>query len=69
MRNIVEGSFAEELTVAGKYIFEGELKFAASEESKKFDSTASADWGAIGEQSRKFLSDRVASDRSIPGKK
>ena len=32
-------------------IFEGGFKFAASEARKEFNSTASADWGAIGEQS------------------
>ena len=40
--NIFEGSFTEEGVGAGKAIFEGGLKFAASEERKNFDSTASA---------------------------
>ena len=43
------GSFNEEGMVAGKYIFEGGLNFSASESRKKFDSTASEDWGVIGE--------------------
>ena len=42
MRNIFEGSFTEEGTGAGKDIFEGGFKFAASEARKKSDSTASA---------------------------
>ena len=49
MRNIFEGSFTEEGTVSGKYIFEGWSKFEASEANNKFDITASSDLGAIGE--------------------
>ena len=64
MRNIVEGSFTEEITGVGKDIFEGGFKFAASEARKKFDRTASAGRGAIGER---FLSDWGASDRAISG--
>ena len=41
MRNILEGSFTEEGTGAGKAIFEGGFKFSASGERKKFDSTTS----------------------------
>ena len=37
--NIFEGSFTEEGTGAGKSIFEGGLKFAASETRKKSDNT------------------------------
>ena len=35
-RNIFEDSCTEEVTVAGKYIFEGGFKFLASEVRKKF---------------------------------
>ena len=42
VRNIFEGSFTEEGTGAGKDIFEGGFKFAASEARKKFNSTESA---------------------------
>ena len=45
MRNIVEGSFTEEGTVAVKDVFEGEFNYAVSEAKKKFDNTASADRG------------------------
>ena len=50
VRNVFEGSFTEDGTGSGKSFFEGGFKFAASESRKKFDSTASADRGAIGEQ-------------------
>ena len=46
--NIFEGLFTEKEMGAGKAIFEGGFKFEASEARKKFDSTASADRGAIG---------------------
>ena len=46
--NLFEGSFTEDGTGAGKYIFEGGFKFSASEARKKFNITASADQGAIG---------------------
>ena len=42
MRDIFEYSFTEEGTGPGKAIFEVGFKFSASEERKKFDSTASA---------------------------
>ena len=61
MSNIFEGSFTEEVTIAGNAIFEGVFKFAAPEARKKFDSTASADQGAIGEQS--------GSNRGVIGEK
>ena len=48
--NIFEVSFTEEVTVSLKGAFEGELKCAASEARNKFDRTASADQGAIGER-------------------
>ena len=48
--NMFEGSFTEDGTVAVKVIFEGGFNFAAAEARKKFDSTASADRGAIGER-------------------
>ena len=51
MRNVIEGSFTEEGTGSGNYIFEVGLKFSASATRKNFDSTASSDQGAIGEQS------------------
>ena len=51
VRNIFEGSFTEEVTVEGNAIFEEGFKFSASEARKKFDSAASVDQGAIGEQS------------------
>ena len=41
VRNIFEDSFNEEGMEAGKAIFEGGFKFAASEARKRFDSTAS----------------------------
>ena len=41
MRNILEVSFTEDGTGAGKAIFEGGFKFEASEARKKFNSTAS----------------------------
>ena len=40
-RNIFEISYTEEVTGAGKAIFEVRFKFVASEARKKFDSTAS----------------------------
>ena len=49
--NIFEGSFTKEGTIAGNAIFEGVFKFSAPEARKKFDSTTSADQGAIWEQS------------------
>ena len=49
--NIVEGLFTEDGTGPGKYIFEAGFKFSDSESRKKFDSTASADRGAIGKRS------------------
>ena len=48
--NIFEGSFTEEGTRARTDIFEGGLNFAAYEARKKFDSTASAYQGVIGER-------------------
>ena len=51
VRNISEVSFAEELTGAGKAIFEGGFKDSASEARKKFDVIASSDQVIIGEQS------------------
>ena len=42
MKNMFEGSFTEEVTGAGKDIFEVGLKFAASEARNNFYSTASA---------------------------
>ena len=42
MRNIFEGSFIEEVTGAGKAIFEGGFNFAAYEAMNKFYITASA---------------------------
>ena len=49
--NIFEGLSNEEGKGAGKLaIFEGGLKFAASEARKNFDSTSSADRGLIGER-------------------
>ena len=53
------GSFTEQVTGTGKAIFEGWFKFAASEARKKFDSTASAERGAIGER----LGSKRPSDR------
>ena len=50
MRNIFEDSFTEEVTGAGKAIFEGGFKFVASEARNKFDSTASSYQGEIEEQ-------------------
>ena len=69
--NIFEGSSNEEGMGAGKAaIFEGGFKFAASEARKKLDSTASADWGAIGEQlGSDFLSYWGATDQAIAGDK
>ena len=43
VRNILEGSFTEEVTVLGNGIFEGRLKFEASEARNNFNTTASAD--------------------------
>ena len=43
------GSFTEDGTGSGQAIFEEGFNFSASEARKKFDSTASADRGAIGE--------------------
>ena len=40
VRNIFEGSLTEEITGSVKAIFEGGLKFAASESRNKLDSTA-----------------------------
>ena len=48
VRNIFKGSFTEYGTGAGRAVFEGGFKFAASEKRNKFYSTASADQGAIG---------------------
>ena len=50
MSNIFEGSFTERGTGAGKAIFEGGFNFAASEARNKFDRTASAERGEIGER-------------------
>ena len=47
VRNIFEGSFTEEITLAGKAIFEGGFKFAHLEARKNFVSTASVDQGTI----------------------
>ena len=44
------GSFTKEGTGSGRAIFEGGFKLSAYESKKKFYSTASADWGSIGEQ-------------------
>ena len=49
VRHIFEGSFIEELTGAGKAIFEGGFNFEASDTRKNLYSTASEDQGAIGE--------------------
>ena len=49
VNNIFEGLFTEEGKGAGKDIFEGGFNFSASEARKKFNSTASADQGAIEE--------------------
>ena len=49
VKNILEGSFTEEVTGTGNAIFEGGLKFEASEARKKLDITDSADQVAIGE--------------------
>ena len=46
--NISEGSFTEEGTGAGKAIFEGGFKFAASEARKNFNITDSVYRGEIG---------------------
>ena len=48
---IFEDSFNEEGTGAGKAIFEIGCKFSALESMKKFNSTASEERGAVGEQS------------------
>ena len=53
--NIFEGSFTEEGTGAGKAIFEIGFKFAAYESRNKLDCTASADQGAVGEQSGRYF--------------
>ena len=58
------GSFTEEVTKPGDAIFKGGLKFAFSEERKKFDSSASTDQGEIGEQ---LEIDRGVSDQTIAG--
>ena len=42
MRNIFEDSFTEEVTEAGKAIFEGGFKFVASKARNKVDITASS---------------------------
>ena len=42
VRNMFEGSFTEEETGAGKDIFEGRLKFSASEARHNFDRIYSA---------------------------
>ena len=55
LSNIFECSFTEEGTGAGKAIFEGGFKFAASETRKKFDSVNSEDRGAIGEKRGDFF--------------
>ena len=49
MSNIFEDSFTEEVTGAGKDIFEGGFKFASSEAGKKSNRTSSADRGEIRE--------------------
>ena len=49
VRNIFEGSLNEKGKGSGRDIFEGGFKFSASETRKKFDSTASVYWVAIGE--------------------
>ena len=51
VRNIFEGSFAEEVTRAGKSIFGGGFKFADSEARKKLYITNSPDQGEIGGRS------------------
>ena len=48
--NVFEGSFNEEVTGEGKDISEGSFKYSTYDERKKLYSTASADWGAIGEK-------------------
>ena len=50
VRNILEGSFTEELTVSGKAVFEGGFKFPASKARNKFTDTASSERGEIGEK-------------------
>ena len=47
----LSGSYTGEVMGSRKAIFEGGIKFADSESRKKFDSTASEDWGSIGERS------------------
>ena len=64
VRNIFEGSLTEDRKEKVKDIIEVGFKFAVSEALNKFDTTASAYKGAIGEQ---FLSDRGASDQVISG--
>ena len=49
----LSGSLTEEGTGAGKDNFEGGFKFASSESRNKFNSIASAQWGAIGEISER----------------
>ena len=46
-----EGSFNEDGTGSVKAVFKVGFKFSASEERKKFDITASADWGLIRDRS------------------
>ena len=48
--NVFERSFIEELTGSGNDIFEGGLKFLASEAREKFNITASSEREVIGEQ-------------------
>ena len=46
--NIFEGSFNEEVMIAGKAVSEKEFKFATSDARNKLDIMASACRGAIG---------------------
>ena len=47
MSNILKGFFNEEVTGAGKGVFEGGFKFVAADTRKKFDSTVLTDRGFI----------------------
>ena len=51
VKNILEYYINGEVMLAGKDIFERGFKFAVSEARKNFDSTYSADWGAIMDRS------------------
>ena len=66
VRTMFEGWFTVEGTGAVKSIFELGFKFVTYVSRKKFDSTASEDQGAIGEQSESdFLSDHIEIIRDI----